>query len=116
MAKSFCRALDCGNSFATPRHRNEHEKLMHKNLLKQAAYLLLDKIIETNQPELVQKKVLNTSLGMLSYSQVKDLMNDEYPDGKVIQKVMMNIVETLFEYHSDWGTKELLKISEFKIG
>jgi hypothetical protein len=114
--KSFCRDLYCNMNFSTLRYRNEHEKLMHKNLVKNAAYLLVDKIIETNPPELVQKKILNTTSGAFSYSDVKNLMNDETDDGKFIQKFMMNVVETLFEYHSDWGTKELIRISEFKIG
>jgi hypothetical protein len=117
--KVFCRELNCGASFATMRHRDQHQDLMHKNMIKNAAYLLLEKIIETNTPESLRKKVVKINSPhanlIYSYREINDIINDSTEEGKVLQKAMMNIVETYFAHNPDLGVSDMLKNSEFKI-
>ena len=115
MANSFCRALDCGSNFSTNRQREQHEQLMHKQLVKDAAYLLLDKIVASNSFEALQKKVLRTSAQSFSYAEAKVYIRDDTVEGKAILNTMQKIVETYFAYNPDHGVKEMLKNSEFTI-
>ena len=116
MAKSFCRALDCGMSFATPRHRDQHQDLMHRGWMEHAAILIVDKINNTNSTEALQKKVLRTTEHSFSYAEAKQFINDKDINGKAILKTMTNVIETYFAHHDDWGVRELITVSEFKIG
>jgi len=115
MAKAFCRQLNCGMSFATPRHRDQHQDLMHKDWIKEAAFLLVDKINNSNTVEALNKKVIRTSERSFSYSEAKELMGNNDDMGKAILKAMKDVVETYFAHHDDWGVNELMRVSEFNI-
>jgi hypothetical protein len=115
VAKVFCRALNCGMSFATSRHREQHQAMMHKDWVKEAAILLVDKINSSNSIESLNKKVIRTSDKSFSYSDAKKMMQIDDAEGKAILKTMMNVVETYFAHHDDWGVKELLSVSDFHI-
>ena len=115
MANFFCRALDCGMNLASAYQRDKHQNLMHKDWLKEAAFLLIEKINNSNTEEKLNKKVLKTDLGNFSYKQAKELMNDKDEIGKAILKTISAVIETYFAYNKDYGVKELLKISEFNI-
>jgi len=115
MAKIFCRALDCGMSFATPRYRDQHQDLMHHDWVKETAYLLVNKINNSNSPDDLERKVLRTSIRSFSYAEAKEFINNEDEIGKAILKSMVNIVETYFAHHDEYTVKELLTVSEFNI-
>jgi Skp family chaperone for outer membrane proteins len=103
-------------SFSTERHRLQHENLMHKEMLKEAAMLLMDKILTSNKEEALNKKVLKTSFGKISYKEAKEKLNDkDSEDGKVVLKTLQNIVENYFIQYPDYGMEQMVRISEFKI-
>ena len=116
MANSyFCRYLRCGNSFDKEVQRLHHENLMHKEMLKESAFLLLQRIESTNTPENFKKKVLKTSLGKFSYAEAKEKIKENTEEGKVILEMLKNIVEGYFSQYPDYGMDQMLKVSEFRI-
>ena len=115
MVKHFCRALDCGMSFSTQKHRDEHQKIMHNNMMDETAILLLNKINNSNTKEALAKKVLKTSDKNFSYAEAKEIISKDTEDGKAVLKVMKDVLDTYFSLNPEHGIKHLLNVSEFKI-
>ena len=115
MMKYFCRALDCGMSFSTQRHRDDHQKIMHNKMIDDTAILLLNKISNSNTKEALDKKVLKTSNKNFSYAEAKEIISTHTEDGKEVLKVMKDVVDTYFGYNPEHNVKQLLNVSEFKI-
>lgn len=115
MTKHFCRALNCGMSFSTPKHRNDHQRIMHKTLVADTAILLLEKINKSNTKEALAKKVLKTPHKNFSYAEAKNIASLDTEDGKAVLQVMKDIVDTYFMHNEEHGVHHLLNVSEFKI-
>ena len=107
--------MQCNMSFATPRHRDQHEGMMHKDLLNDAAKLLLDKIINSNSEDALNRKVLKIPSGKISYNEAKEKISQDTEESKSILKVLSNIVENYFLQYPEYGMEQMMRISEFKI-
>lgn len=115
MDKSFCRYMQCNMSFSHHRQRDQHEALMHKDLLKDTALLLLDKIINSNCDEALNKKVLKIPNGKISYNEAKRRISEDTEESKAILKVLQYVVENYFLQYPEYGMEQMIRISEFKI-
>jgi|GEM_PF-5305894 len=115
MNNLFCRYMKCNMSFFNENHRKQHEGLMHRDMLRESAVLLLDKIHKTNSEENLQKKVLKTSFGNISYKEAKERAQEESEQGRIIMRVLENIVESYFKQYPDHGMEQMIRVSEFKI-
>lgn len=89
--------------------------MMHRDMLKESAVLLLDKINNTNSNENLDKKVLKTSLGNFSYKEAKDKIKEESEEGRMIMQTLQNIVESYFKQYPNHGMDQMMRLSEFKI-
>jgi hypothetical protein len=111
-----CRDMDCGMSFSNDGHRKKHENIMHKNMYKDAAKKLIEKINNTHDETALNKKVIKVLDEKFSYKEVMNFINEN--NQKELDKILPAIEQTIKLYldrYPDSKIRDFLTIAEVKI-
>jgi hypothetical protein len=111
-----CRDMNCGMSFSSVNPRNKHESIMHKNMYKDAAKKLIQKINSNHTEEALNKKIIKTSTENFSY---KDALRfiDENNEEK-LSEILLEIeklIKLYLERNQDAKIYDLLTFADIRI-
>ena len=101
-------------AFSHVKSRDYHENLMHATLVHDAAARLVNTILATNSGH-INKNLIKTAYGTFSYIDAKAMMIRTDDSAKAVSNIFERIVENYFQNNPDFGVRELLSATEFKL-
>jgi hypothetical protein len=111
----LCRDVDCARNFNKVAQRNQHEKLMHPDLIPSLSRVFLDKVLNSNTAESLQLPVIKTPIGNFSYNQARNMMHQDTAEALAVKSVLCQSVEFIINNYNDENIKDFLTYSDFKI-
>lgn len=114
MIKLNCRYSNCAMNFSHERQRENHESMMHKTLLDDTSKIFLNRILQINSQESLNKPLLKTFLGTYSYNQASKLFDENSNEGLAVRDKLKQIVQIMYETNPEYNMNDFLHL-DFKI-